>query len=216
MGEGVWGSVFCPHGTRSRRLVDIFVQTGSSVVGIFLHRERSNDKRGDKPVVLAGGGGRISWPTHIQTQIKTHSHTPGTKPEQEAAGVVVLDHDHYVKITCRRVILDVCGAESADERDGGVVGVYGRAVPLWCPPQCSATDVEGRCGGAVYRCTRDVQSDARLEERERNGGVMQGRMVRTGREFSFLRAFVCLACFFLSSCSGLTRAQQATKSHCSL
>ena len=58
-----------------------------------------------------------------------------------------------------------------------------------------------------------MESDARLEEREGNGGVMQGRMGRTGREFSFLCAFVCLACCFLSSCSGLTRALQKTKSH---
>ena len=114
------------------------------------------------------------------------------------------------------MILDVCGAESADERDGGRVGVYGRAVPLWCPPQCSATDAEGRCGGGVHRRRGDVQSDARLEERERNGGVMQGRMGRTGREFSFLCAFVCLACCFLSSCSGLTRALQTAKSPCCL
>ena len=124
-------------------------QTAPSLVEIFVHRERSKDRRGDKPVVLAGGGGRISWPTHIQTQIKTHSHTPGTKLEQEAAGVVVIDHDHCVKITCTRVILGVCGAESADERDGGRVGACGRAVPLWCPPQCSATDVEVRCRGQV-------------------------------------------------------------------
>ena len=67
----------------------------------------------------------------------------------------------------------------------------------------------------MARSRRDVQSDARLEERERNGGVMQGRMGRTGREFSFLCAFVCLACCFLSSCR-LTRALQKTKSHCSL
>ena len=124
-------------------------QTGSSVVEIFRSRGKSKDKRGDKAVVLAGGGGRISWPTHMQTQIKTHSHTPGTKPEQEAAGVLVIDQDHCVKITCTRVILGVCGAESADERDGGRVGVYGRAVPLWCPPQCSATDAEVRCRGQV-------------------------------------------------------------------
>ena len=77
-------------------------QTGSSVVEIFRSRGKSKDKRGDKPVVLAGGGGRISWPTHKQTQIKTHSHTPGTKPEQEAAGVLVIDQDHCVKITCTR------------------------------------------------------------------------------------------------------------------
>ena len=114
-----------------------------------MHRERSKDRKGDKAVVLAGGGGRISWPTHIQTQIKTHSHTPGTKPEQEAAGVLVLDDGHNVNVACNRVILDVCGAESADERDGGRVGVYGRAVPLWCPLQCSATDAEVRCRGQV-------------------------------------------------------------------
>ena len=173
-----------------------------------MHRERSKDRRGDKAVVLAGGGGRISWPTHIQTQIKTHSHTPGTKPEQEAAGVVVIGDDDYVDVACRRVILGVCGAESADERDGGRVGVYGRAVPLWCPPQCSATDAEARCGGGVVRCRREVQGDARLEERERNGGVVQGRMGRSGGGFFFLRTFVYLACFFLSSCSGLTRARQ--------
>ena len=131
-------------------------QTGSRLVGIFRSRGKSKDKRGDKPVVLAGGGGRISWPTHMQTQIKTHSHTPGTKPEQEAAGVVVISYDEYANAACRRVVLGVCGAESADERDGGRVGAYGRAVPLWCPPQCSATDAEARCGGAVVMCRRDV------------------------------------------------------------
>ena len=127
---------------------------------IFRSRGKSKDKRGDKPVVLAGGGGRISWPTHIQTQIKTHSHTPGVKPEQEAAGVVVVNYDEHANAACRRVVLGVCGAESADERDGGRVGECGRDVPLWCPPQCSATDARTGMGGAVVRCRREVQSDA--------------------------------------------------------